>query len=142
MIVCASTAKGQSKSDMWVNRETYRQNLSDLASLRAQVASLEQLKFDTLMYKRTIVLKDQAFRMLQEQLSFNRQLVDTLTSIKNQQAAIIANQGLALVQKDKTIDKMGKPKRFGVGPVGGYGLSGVGLNTFLGIGISYSLFRF
>ena len=35
-----------------------------------------------------------------------------------------------------------KPKRFGIGVVGGYGLSKDGLMPFVGVGVSYNLFSF
>lgn len=35
-----------------------------------------------------------------------------------------------------------KPKRFGIGIVGGYGLSKDGVSPFIGVGVSYNLWRF
>jgi hypothetical protein len=107
-IVCfALGANCQSKID-W--REEYRQAVSVIARLKKDSSSLEQLKMDTFMLKRTIQLKDNAFRMLKEQLDFNRQVVDTLTEIKRQQAAIIANQGNLIGIQVNTIEKLGKQK--------------------------------
>ena len=38
--------------------------------------------------------------------------------------------------------KMPKPKRFGLGIQGGYGIGGYGLTPYIGIGLSYNIINF
>src|SRR3954464_39790 len=99
-ILANVTAYSQDNSNMLVDRETYRKNLSERDSLRAEVKSLRQLKVDTAMKSRTIMFLNQALTAAKKQSQDNRVDMDTLFSIKKQQADIIADQAKLLGKQD------------------------------------------
>lgn len=139
-IVAGLAANCQAKTDtVCLYQADYDAMLSKLSNLTEEVKSLRQLKEDTATLRQAIKLKDQAFLALKKQSDDNRADMDTLFSIKRQQADIINKQAHDLALKESRIDKQGKPKRWGIGPVAGYGLAGQSFGAFMGIGISYGL---
>lgn len=55
----------------------------------------------------------------------------------------VSLDSIRVTQRNTIVERyiQSKPKRWGLGIVGGYGLSGYGLKPFVGVGVSYNLWQ-
>lgn len=140
MSVASFKSSSQILSDtICVETRDFDAMLSTIVSLRAQVQTLELLKADTANLNNIIALQEKEAKRSND---FNRRLTDSLTSAINQRNIILSGKDEIIRQKEKTLQDYGKPKRWGIGPAALYGLSGATLGIAVGIGVSYSIFRF
>lgn len=139
MSVVSLAARAQNLNDtICVYTSHYDSLLYRIADLKERVQSLEQLKTDTANLKNIIALQE---KELKRSNDYNRRLTDSLTSAINQRNIILSEKDEIIRRKEKTLQDYGKPKRWGIGPAALYGLSGATLGIAVGIGVSYSIFR-
>lgn len=130
-----SIASAQSSSLSPEDRERFKRDARRIADCILTERDYVRLQKDSLKLTREIAAKDSLINSLNDQVEDYRYKVQLLASREEANEATIKHlEGEA--------KKPGKPRRWGIGPVSGYGVSGTGLNTFVGIAIQYSIIRF
>lgn len=130
-----SIASAQSSSLSTEDRERFKRDARRIADCVLTERDYARLQKDSLKLTREIAAKDSLINSLTDQVENYRYKVQLLANRDEMNAMTIK------YLEDKA-GKSGQPRRWGVGPVAGYGVSGTGLNTFLGIAIQYSIIHF
>ncbi|GEO08786.1 DUF6808 domain-containing protein [Segetibacter aerophilus] len=115
-------------------RTEYKKLLLSLTECKTKAASLGLLVTDTMLLHKEVNRKENVIVKLQEQRNAWKSAYDTLQLVS-------VSKDETIKEQERTIKKIGKPKRWGLGPVVGYGLAGALPNVFVGVGVQYSFIR-
>lgn len=97
-------------------------------------------------FKEVILDKDNQIKELEQQIKKDSDLIRSLLQKIENLESVNRNNKMYIEHQEREIDlkiKKEKNKRFGVGFVSGYGITPeFKNNAFVGLGLSYSIFRF